>query len=36
MQKQLEAMAGEGLFLTATAAELAPERRGEAVGSTAR
>jgi len=34
LQKQLEAMAGEGLFLTATAAELMPERRGEAVGST--
>jgi tetratricopeptide (TPR) repeat protein len=34
LQKQLEGMAGEGLFLTAAAAELAPERRGQAAGDT--
>ena len=31
LQKQLEGMASEGLFLTSAAADLAPERRGEAV-----
>jgi tetratricopeptide (TPR) repeat protein len=34
LQKQLEAMAGEGLFLTAAAAELVPQRRGQAAGDT--
>jgi tetratricopeptide (TPR) repeat protein len=34
LQKQLEAMAGEGLFLTAAAADLAPERRGQPAGDT--
>ena len=32
LQKQVEGVAGEGLFLTAAAAELAGDRRGEAVG----
>jgi len=33
LQKQLEGVAQEGLFLTAAAADLAPERRGEALGA---
>jgi tetratricopeptide (TPR) repeat protein len=31
LQKQVEGMASEGLFLTSAAADLAPERRGDAV-----
>jgi eukaryotic-like serine/threonine-protein kinase len=34
LQKQLETMADDGLYLTAAAAELAPERRGQAAGHT--
>ncbi|HEY7376256.1 MAG TPA: AAA family ATPase, partial [Polyangia bacterium] len=34
LQKQLEAMAGEGLFLTTAAAELTPHRRGQPAGDT--
>ncbi|HXU06888.1 MAG TPA: protein kinase, partial [Polyangia bacterium] len=34
LQKQLEGIAGDGLYLTAAAAELAPERRGQAAGDT--
>ena len=32
LQKQLEGIAGDGLYLTAAAAELVPERRGQAAG----
>jgi eukaryotic-like serine/threonine-protein kinase len=32
LQKQLEAMAGDGLYMTGAAADLAPERRGQAAG----
>jgi tetratricopeptide (TPR) repeat protein len=34
LQKQLEGLAGEGLFMTAAAADLAPDRRGQAAADT--